>query len=205
MSPADDVATVEDRAPPEAMVAGIGNVLMRDDAFGPHVVRTLEAGWATPDEVELRDLGTPGGDLVDHVRGVGTLLVVDTVRADGQAGKLLRYDGDRLRNGDAGPRTSPHDPGLTDALSTLALLEEAPREVVLLGVIPADVDTGLGLSPAVSHAVPWAAAAVLRELRRAGYPLRRRVEPRPPDLWWLEGPGRAGRTPSGRDPSPTPG
>lgn len=179
--------SLEPTDPPAVLVAGIGNVLTRDDALGPYVVRTLAAGWEAPDGVALRDLGTPGADLISHLRGAGALIVVDTVRADGPAGELRRYDGDTLRSSSPGPRTSPHDPGLVETLSTLSLLGEAPAEVVLLGVIPGTVRSGLGLTPAVARAVPRAASAVRRELRRLGHPLRRRPDPGPADIWWERG------------------
>lgn len=179
--------------PPAVLVAGIGNVLMRDDALGPQVVRTLAAGWETPDGVALRDLGTPGADLISHLRGTDALIVVDTVLADGPAGELLRYGGEELR-GSPGPRTSPHDPGLAETLSTLSLLDEAPEEVVLLGVIPGTVRSGLGLTPAVARTVPRAASAVRRELDRLGRPLLRRSEPASADIWWER--QRSARMPS---------
>ena len=180
--------TFDSTAPPEVLVAGIGNVLMRDDALGPHVIRVLAAGWEAPSGVALRDLGTPGADLVSHLRGAGALVLVDTVRADGPPGKILRYDGERLARPAAGPRTAPHDPGLAETLSTLRLLGEAPAEVVLLGVIPDQVRSGLGLTPPLARAVPFAAAAVRAELRRLERPLRRRAEPASPDLWWERAP-----------------
>lgn len=172
---------------PEVLVVGMGNVLMRDDALGPHVVRTLAAGWETSPGTAVRDLGTPGADLIAHLRGARALVVIDTVRADGPPGRLLRYEKARLLERAPGPRASPHDPGLKEALLTLSLLGEAPEEVVLLGVIPGDVRSGLGLGPDVRRTVPWVEAAVLRELRRLGHPARPRAEPRKAELWWEQG------------------
>lgn len=186
--------------PPEVLVAGMGNVLMQDDGLGPHVVRTLAAGWEAPAGVAMRDLGTPGADLISHLREVRALVVVDTVRAEGPPGTLRRYGGDALVAAPPGPRVGPHDPGLVETLSILSVLEEAPAEVVLLGVVPGTVRSGTGLTPAVARAVPGAAEAVRRELDRLGYPLRRRSEPRTPDLWWERAPG-SGR-PAADGPAP---
>lgn len=186
--------------PPGVLAAGMGNVLMRDDGLGPHVVRRLAAEWEAPEGVALRDLGTPGADLISHLRGTAALVVVDTVRADGPPGTLHRYDRDALTSAPTGPRVGPHDPGLTETLSTLSLLDEAPAEVVLLGVVPGTVRSGTGLTPAVARAVPRAMEAVRRELDRLGVPLRRRSEPRAPDLWWERRP--AGERPGANGPSP---
>jgi Ni,Fe-hydrogenase maturation factor len=59
-----------------------------------------------------------------------------------------------------------------------------PREVLLVGVIPAEVRTGVGLSPAVRAAVRFAVAEVVKELARLGVAPHARSTPRPPDLWW---------------------
>jgi hypothetical protein len=56
--------------------------------------------------------------------------------------------------------------------------------VLLVGVIPAEVRTGVGLSAAARTAVTLAAAAVVDALAGLGFPPRRRTVPQPPDLWW---------------------
>ncbi len=79
---------------PRVLVAGLGNVLMGDDAFGPWVVRSLEADHELPPGAVARDLGTPGLDLTPHLADLEALVVVDTVHADaapGDSGALVHY------------------------------------------------------------------------------------------------------------------
>lgn len=59
-----------------------------------------------------------------------------------------------------------------------------PREVLLVGVIPGEVRTGVGLSEAVRAAVPAAVAEVVKDLARLGVAPRLCSAPGPPDLWW---------------------
>ena len=172
--------------PPEANVAvvGLGNVLMGDDALGPTVIKVLEAEYEFPSGVSVQELGTPGLDLTPYLAGVGALIVVDTVRASGQPGEVRLYRRDEVLKHAPQPRLSPHDPGLKEALLTLEFSGKSPREVLLVGVIPAEVRTGVGLSPAVGAAVRFAVAEVVKDLARLGVGPRARSTPGPPDLWW---------------------
>ena len=97
------------------IVLGIGNVLMGDDALGPYAVRLLEAEYELPAGVEARDIGTPGGDLIPHLEGSGTAILVDTVRSDGASGELRLYRRDEILKHPPQPRVSPHDPGIKEA------------------------------------------------------------------------------------------
>jgi hydrogenase maturation protease len=164
-------------------VLGIGNVLMGDDAFGPYVVKHLEAGWELPG-VELLELGTPGADLSLHLDGLDAVLVVDTVKLRGAPGELRLLDKAQLLARSPILPASPHEPGLREALFTLEFSGGGPREVRLVGVIPAEVEMEVGLSAAVRAAVPAAIEEVLRQLAGLGVAATRRATPRPPDLWW---------------------
>jgi hydrogenase maturation protease len=170
---------------PRLLVLGIGNVLTGDDAVGPHVVELLDAGWELPPDVAVVEAGTPGLDLTVFLHGVEAVLVVDAVRAQGAApGEIRRYQREALLARPPVPALSPHEPGLREALLTMEFGGGGPREVRLLGVVPAQVETGAGLSEAVRAAVPRLLEAVLAELASLGALPRKRARPREPDLWW---------------------
>ncbi len=166
------------------LVMGLGNVLVGDDGFGPYVIRTLESRYRFPEEVSVLDAGTPGLDLVPHLRGPEAVVLLDTVRSSSPPGTLLRYDREAILRHPPAPRVSPHDPALKETLLTLDLAGEGPREVVLVGVVPERLDTGPGLSPRVREAVEPAVRAVLEELERLGAPASPKESPGEPDFWW---------------------
>ncbi len=165
-------------------VLGLGNVLMGDDALGPWVVAQLQAAYDFPPEVELLDLGTPGLDLHPFLAGRSAVVLVDVVRSDGPAGTLRRYTKDEILRHVPGPRVSPHDPGVKEALLSLDFAGDGPADVILVGVVPGSVESGTRLSDAVRAAADGAQAAVLDELRRLGHEPQRRAQPAQPDLWW---------------------
>lgn len=169
------------------LVVGLGNVLTADDALGPTAVALLDAAWECPPEVELVDGGTPGLDLAAVLERTRAVILVDTVASDGAPGDLRLYDKEILLGRDLAPRTNPHAPGVHETLHLLELLGEAPSDVLLVGVIPGEVDIGIGLSDAVRGALPAVMKAVRDELERLGAPLVPRETPRVPDTWWTSG------------------
>ena len=175
-------------SPPRVGVIGLGNVLMGDDAFGPWVVQTLLAGYEFPEGVSVEDLGTPGLDLVPYVTDLEALVLVDTVRAPAPPGTVRVYRRDDLLKHPPQARLSPHDPGVKEALLTAEFAGRGPRDVLLVGAVPADTAMGVHLSQRLREAVPLAVAEVLRELERLGLPAVRRASPGAPDIWWARPP-----------------
>ncbi len=165
-------------------VVGLGNILVGDDAFGPYVVRQFGARYDVGDEVRVLDLGTPGLDLAPHLDGLDALIVVDTVSADSPAGTLRTYRKQELLARPTPSRTNPHQPGVKETLLMLELEGAGPAEVLLVGVVPERMETGVGLSQALRDAVPDAMARVAHELARLGHPATRREVARDPDIWW---------------------
>jgi hydrogenase maturation protease len=169
---------------PRIGVFGLGNVLMGDDAVGPYVVEVLRASYEFPDDVAVLDLGTPGLDLTPYVAGMEALVLVDAVKAQAPAGTVRQWRRDEILRTPPAPRLSPHDPGVKEALLIAEATGQAPREVLLVGIVPEKTETGIGLTPAVREAVDWAVIAVLIEMERLGAPGRPRERPAPRNVWW---------------------
>jgi hydrogenase maturation protease len=165
-------------------VVGLGNVLVGDDAFGPYVVRLFEARFDAGTEVEVMDLGTPGLDLAPHLEGLEALIVVDTVSAEGDPGMVKLYRKDELLSRPSPPRTNPHQPGVKETLLRLEVEGAAPEDVLLIGVVPGAVETGVGMTTPVREAAEAVLEAIGAELGRLGYDLEPRRPAREPDIWW---------------------
>ena len=174
-------------------VFSFGNVLMRDDAYGPTVLATLVAEYDVDDDVVVTDLGTPGFDLHPHLTGHDHLILIDTVRGD-DAGGVRTYDADAIRKHAPQPRTNPHDPGLKEALMAMEFEGTLPETICLVATVPESTEMETGLTDPVEDAVPRAVEKVVEQLRALGHRVERRAEPATPDLWWLpSAPAREGR------------
>ena len=177
-------SAVDARVSGRIAVLGLGNVLMGDDGFGPCAARVLESEWELPPDVAVQDLGTPGFDLAPWLADTEIVIVLDAVAASGAPGDVRIYAREELFRRAPGPRLGPHDPGLREALLSAELAGVAPRELWVVGVVPARVAPGPGLSPPVRAAVPVAVDGAVRLLQQRGCALRRRSVPLPCDLWW---------------------
>jgi hydrogenase maturation protease len=165
-------------------ILGLGNVLMGDDAFGPYVIKVLEAGWTFPPNVTVVDAGTPGLDLTVHMRERRCVIVADAVRAAGAPGEVKLYRKADILKVAPNLCVSPHEPGLREALMTLEFAGDSTEEVFLAGVIPDGIVYRVGLSDPVQAAVPSVVRAILDELERLGAPALPREACGVPDIWW---------------------
>jgi len=165
-------------------VLGLGNVLMGDDGFGPSVIQAFEAAYEVGPGVEVVDLGTPGLDLMPWLADVDQVVIVDAVKGSQPPGTMRLYQKSDVLRHPPPVRAGPHDPGVTDALQTLEFAGRAPRELTLIGVVPARTELAVNLSPSVRAAVAPAVQALVGVLERSGVTVTRRADPQPDVPWW---------------------
>lgn len=151
------------------LVIGVGNVLLRDDGVGVRVAgelhRLASAGRiALPPGTRIVDGGTLGLELLPLIEDSRALLMVDAVDLGRTPGTVEVIHREALHGALAG-HLSPHQVGIGDLLAAARLIGTLPEAVVLVGVQPGEVATGLELSGAVDAAVPTAVRACVRELR----------------------------------------
>ncbi|MFI9628998.1 hydrogenase maturation protease [Streptomyces sp. NPDC052042] len=149
------------------LVAGVGNLFLGDDGFGPEVVRRLAAdpGEPLPDGVRIVDYGIRGMHLAyDLLDGYDALVLVDACPGGGPPGKLtvLEVGPDDLENG----AFDAHGMNPVAVLSNLDHLGGTLPLTHVVGCTPADVGEGIGLSEAVAAAVPRAVETVRALVRR---------------------------------------
>ena len=138
------------------LVAGIGNLFLGDDGFGPEVVRHL---GPLGDGVRVVDYGIRGMHLAyDLLDGPDALVLVDALPGPGRPGELvtLEVGPDDVGEGEF----DAHGMDPVAVLSTVPKLGGTLPPTFLVGCRPATLEEGIGLSPEVSAAVPAAAEAV---------------------------------------------
>lgn len=148
---------------PRLLVAGVGNIFLADDAFGPEVIRALEHR-PLPPEVRVHDYGIRGMDLAyELLAGYATAVLVDTARRGHRPGTLCLIEAE-LPDGTVVPEAHGMDPAKVLALAAHLGEEPLPRVLVLAcepEVLPAgDEDLLPGLSGPVREAVGRAVAAL---------------------------------------------
>jgi hydrogenase maturation protease len=165
------------------LVAGLGNVLMNDDAVGPYCVEYLLAHYEFGPDVAVVDLGTPGLDLALHVAVADVVLAIDAVRSV-KPGIVQVFDRSALNIGAHGVRVDTHALALEEAIALVELVRGTPLDVALIGCGGAHFEHGTGLSPVVREQIGTLAQTVIDELERRGVPCPRRNPVGTADPWW---------------------
>ncbi len=154
------------------LVAGFGNLLHRDDAFGVRLLERLRGNPNLPPEVRLLDAGIGGMHFVQELfSGYRAVVILDAV--EGLTPGAVRV----LEASVTDPRTLPPrverdmladlhyaEPGR--AMAMAKALDRLPPRAYIVGCVPAVIDLGLGMSPAVEDALPVAEVKLIELLTK---------------------------------------
>lgn len=152
-------------------MAGMGNVLRRDDGFGVAVIAALQGrpGGAGPGS-RLIEVGIGGIGLIQELmEGYDALVLVDAVDRGGEPGTVYVLEPPLPDLGALGPEerrimaADMHELIPSRALVMAAALDVLPPRVRIVGCQPAETEElSTELSAVVAAAVPRAVDAVLR-------------------------------------------
>jgi len=146
------------------LVAGVGNVFLRDDAFGVEVVRLL-AERPVPDGVQVKDFGIRGVHLAyDLLDGCDLFVLVDVAQRGETPGTVTVLEVEVPEPDPAvlgsGPVIDAHSLTPDGIFAMLGSLGGRPGRSLLVACEPADVSAGMGLSGPVREALPHAVRTV---------------------------------------------
>lgn len=144
------------------LVLGIGNILLRDEGIGCHVVQALE-GMA-PADATIIDGGTCP-DVLGLIEDTDKLVIVDAVKGGGLPGQIYRF---RLEDVtlQQKPFLSIHDVGLLDNLMQMKVWQRTGEDVII-GIEPKEIEWGLELSAELQKKIPDIIEAVLAEVNNS--------------------------------------
>ncbi|MFC2007384.1 hydrogenase maturation protease [Chloroflexota bacterium] len=149
--------------PIKIVVLGMGNLLLRDEGIGIHVIDAMKE-TRSPDNVELELVD--GGTLPDaplSFEEVDKLIIVDAVQADGEPGAIYRFHPEDI-NLDNKALTSLHQISLLENLWLMEQFGQKPKDIVIIGIEPQDMSWGLELSTRLEKRVPQIIRVVLEEI-----------------------------------------
>jgi hydrogenase maturation protease len=150
------------------IILGIGNLLLKDEGVGIHLVQLLEAE-SLPPEVELVDGGTSTLDILPLLEGAGRIIVIDCMKAGGEPGDLYRCRPKDLVPSQDAPM-SLHHIDFLQALKMAKLMgTDLEDRTVIFGVEPAEFGWEIGLSPEVRKKMPLLKEFVLKEIRKEAF------------------------------------
>lgn len=142
------------------VILGIGNPLKGDDGLGPRIIELLSG--RVPERAKLLDCGSSPENFTGLIRRLNPthVLMVDAARLGARPGAARLVRVERIKGLTVSTHTLP--------LSVLAryLQETVGARVALLGVQPADVGYGRGLTPEVERATASIASGISSVLAR---------------------------------------
>jgi hydrogenase maturation protease len=150
------------------LVAGVGNVFLRDDAFGVEVVRLL-GEQPRDDGAQIRDFGIRGVHLAyELLDGCDLFVLIDAAPRGAAPGTVSVVD---VELPDPASLTNPvidaHSLTPDSIFALLVSLGGRPGRSLLVACEPADVSAGMGLTDQVAQALPYAVRAVQEILAQA--------------------------------------
>src|SRR5215831_3207116 len=160
------------------LIAGVGNIFLGDDGFGPEVAKRL-AAVSLPGWVRVADYGTSGMHLAyDLADGYDAAILIDAAPRGDKPGTISLLDVAAERGPDGGPDAEAlgvsrlfdaHGMQPDVVLGMLDMLGGAgPARILVVGCEPASVDYGMELSEPVASAVDEAVQVVLDLVAEAG-------------------------------------
>lgn len=149
---------------PKILIAGVGNELRQDDAFGVLLAKKLHTEAGFPDSVNVMEIGSAGIHLVQQLFDKYDILVLlDVVSWGGEPGTIhfKEIEVKDIRELPADEKNEfmadMHYINPLKALMLAKALDVFPAKVIFLGCETAEhEEIGFGLSPAVSKAIPVA-------------------------------------------------
>jgi hydrogenase maturation protease len=136
---------------PRILIAGMGNILLRDDGVGVHAVKRFQAGGG-PDYRAV-EVGCAVFDALHLFDWAERILLLDAMQAGKPPGTVYRVDSLK----DMDPGSMPVSLHEFSVIQALEMIRKDPMPVVaIIGIEPEIIDFGLELSEAVEASLPLA-------------------------------------------------
>jgi len=145
------------------LILGIGNILLKDEGVGVHVVNRIKE-MPLPPDVEVMDGGTMGMNLLYYIEGREKVIVIDTAKAGDPPGTVYRFTDNELAEKREFLRTA-HGIDFSDVVKTAKMLGTKPDEIIFIGIEPEDMNEGLELSPLIEKRIPFIIKLVMKEIK----------------------------------------
>lgn len=134
----------------KTLILGVGNLLLKDEGVGIHVIQALE-NETLPSGVHLLDGGTGGFHLMNWLEEYERIIMIDATLDNNPPGTVRQLK-PRYAS-DFPPLMSAHEIGLRDMIEAMQLTGKMP-EVNLIVISAADIsEVGMELSAEVEAAI----------------------------------------------------
>ena len=151
-------------APIKIIILGIGNLLLSDEGLGVHFVQMLDKDDLRYSNLEIVDGGI-SAEFVSYIEDGCKLIVVDAIKGGREPGTVYCLSIDDVM---AQSTSSPpsHEMGVIDSLKILKSIGIEPKETIIIGIEPKNLEPGLKLSPEVAEKFSELNGLVVEEINK---------------------------------------
>jgi len=152
----------ENQQPPKIVVLGVGNLLLRDEGVGVHLVHLLKATNRQYSNVELIDAGT-SMNIPAIIDKADKLIILDAVNGGKEPGTIYHFNLEEIDHRWNIP-LSFHQLGVLDSLRILELLGKKPKNIMVIGIEPKLIEWGTELTPEIQAKLPQVLKLIEEEI-----------------------------------------
>ncbi len=144
------------------VIIGIGNLLLKDEGIGIHVINELEK-YKLPSNVEIYDGGTGGFKLIDLMHGAKRVIFIDAVETGKAPGTITTFKSEDVRSMYPKKKYSLHNTDLLEVIKMVELLEHPP-EIEIMGIQPKTINYGTTLSRELTDSIHDIISTIYNEI-----------------------------------------
>ena len=137
---------------PQILVLGLGNILLKDDGFGVHLINQLDRDKIEGD-VEILEGGTLGFNLLDELTDRELVIAVDAVKGDQKPGTIYKFNYNDIKNYYKDKSMSMHQLDFIKALEIGEFLDKKLPRIIIYGVQPESICVDMELSDVVKSKI----------------------------------------------------
>jgi len=147
-------------------IIGVGNLLQTDDGVGIWVVEELKK-QNLPENIEVYDAATDPMSVLEAMDNKDKAIIIDAFTGGNKPGTIYRckIEDLNLGNDEVNVEISLHGISFLDAIKTAKHAFNLPKEIVIIGVEPAVIETGMELSEELRKKMPDLIRVIMEEAR----------------------------------------
>lgn len=146
----------------DTIILGIGNILLKDDGIGVHIVNKLEEE-NLPSTIELVDGGTSTLDTLNYFLEYGQVIVIDSLRAGYEPGTIYKIKPEDIKNYKK-ENLSIHDVQILDVVKMANMLGKNP-DVIIFGIEPEEINFDTEMTECMKSKIPEVINLIKKELK----------------------------------------
>jgi hydrogenase maturation protease len=153
------------------LILGIGNLLLKDEGIGIHVVERLKS-MSLPSDVEVIDGGTLSSSFLYLIEGRKKVIVLNSMKGNGPPGTIYRFTDEDIEDKRKGYYRTIQELEFMDAFRQSRFMGTQPDKVIFIGIEPEDTGEKnlmleTSLSPTIEKKIPIIIEMVMEEIEKS--------------------------------------